>query len=65
MTLTGFFNTLGDIFQWTFNFLQNDHMLTTIMNKGVLLLGFVGLLYWLNYQRKSNVQAENNPNQLK
>ena len=65
MTLTAFFNGLGDIFQWTFGFLQNDFWLTSVMNSGVIILGFVGLFYWLNHQRKFNQQAENDPNQLK
>jgi hypothetical protein len=65
MTLSGLFNTLGDIFQWTFNFLQNDFWLTWLMNNGVIVLGFIGLFYWLNWQRKFNAQAENNPDQLK
>lgn len=62
MTLDAFFRGLGDIFQWTFNFLQNDMPLTWMMNNGVIVLGFVGLFYWLNWQRKFNAQAENDPN---
>lgn len=65
MTLDTLWRTIGDIFQWTFNFLQDDFFLTWVMNTGVVLLGFVGLFYWLNWQRKFNAQAENDPNQLK
>ena len=65
MTLNGLFRGLGDIFQWTFQWLQNDFWLTWVMNTGIVLLIFGGLLYWLNWQKKLNTQAENNPDQLK
>ena len=65
MTLDGFFRGLGDVFQWTFNILENDMPTTFLVNTGAVLLGFVGLFYWLNLQRKFNAQAENDPDQLK
>lgn len=65
MTLNSLWSTIGDIFQWTFNFLQDDFFLTWMMNTGLVCLGFVGLFYWLNWQRKFNAQAQNDPNQLK
>lgn len=65
MTLDSIFRGIGDIFQWTFNFLQADLGLTAFMNTGIILLGFVGLFYWLNWQRKFNADAENNSDQLK
>ena len=65
MTLDGLWRTIGDILQWTFNFLQDDFFLTWTMNTGVVLLGFFGLFYWLRWQMKFNAQAENNPDQLK
>lgn len=65
MSSTEVFNKIGDLFQWTFQFLQNDLPLTAFMNTGILLLGFVGLFFWLNKQRKFNQQATNNPDQLK
>lgn len=65
MTLLEFFNALGGIFQWTFNFLQNDFWLTSFMNYGCIVLGFVGLVFWLNKQRVFNAEAENDPNQRK
>ncbi len=36
-----------------------------IVNYLFLALGFIGMFYWLNWQRKFNQQAENDPNQLK
>ncbi len=34
-------------------------------NYVLIAVGFFGMLFWLNWQRKFNQQAENNPNQLK
>jgi hypothetical protein len=65
MTLDGFFRGLGDVLQWTFNILENDMPTTFLLNTGAVLLGFVGLFYWLNLQRKFNAQAEKDPDQLK
>lgn len=65
MTLDGLFRGIGDILTWTFNFLQDDFGLPSLMNTGVILLGFVGLFYWLNWQRKFNAEAENNSDVLK
>ena len=65
MTLDGFFRGLGDVLQWTVNILENDMPTTFLVNTGAVLLGFVGLFYWLNLQRKFNAQAEKDPDQLK
>ena len=65
MTLDGFFRGLGDVLQWTFNILENDMPTTFLVNTGAVLLGFVGLFYLLNLQRKFNAQAEKDPDQLK
>lgn len=65
MSSTTVFNAIGDFLTWTFQLLQNDLPLTFVMNTGIVLLGFVGLFYWLNIQRKLNSKAANDPNQLK
>lgn len=65
MTLYNFFSALGDIFQTTFLLLEADMGITAMMNTGIVILGFVGMFYWLNWQRKFNEQAKNNPDQLK
>jgi len=65
MTLDGVFRGIGDFMQWTFNLLENDMPITWVMNTGVVILGFVGLFYWLNWQKKYNAQAEANPDQRK
>lgn len=36
-----------------------------IFNYSCIILGFVGLFYWLNLQRKFNNEAVNNPDQIK
>ena len=58
MTLNGIFRGIGDFMQWTFNILQNDFPLTWFMNSAVIILGFVGLGYWLNFQRKMTAKAK-------
>lgn len=64
MTLDGFFRGLGDLLESTFVILQQD-MIGDLMNYALIVLGFVGLFYWLNWQKKFNAQAENDPNQIK
>lgn len=54
---------LADFIVWTFEtFLEP---MKNMPNTAFLLLGFVGLFYWLNLQAKYNKQAEQNPNQIK
>lgn len=36
-----------------------------IVNYSLLLLGFIGLFYWLGRQKKFNDGAANTPNQIK
>lgn len=40
-------------------------MVGNIFNYSVIVLGFVGLFYWLNMQKKFNQQAADNKDQLK
>lgn len=65
MSSSDFFWGLGDLFQTVLNPLDADWGITSIMNTGILLLGFVGLFFWLNMQRKYNAAAEENPDQRK
>ena len=62
MTLSGFFYGLGDIFQWTFQLFE---VIGNSFNYSLIVLGFIGLFYWLNKQRKFNAKAQNNPDQFK
>ncbi len=64
MTLSNIFWGIGDVLQSTFVMLQED-MIGNKLNYALIVLGFIGLFYWLNWQRKFNEQAKNNPNQLK
>ena len=56
------FEAIGDFcYDTAFIFYDN---VGQVFNYSCIVLGFVGLFYWLNLQRKFNKQAENNPNQL-
>jgi hypothetical protein len=56
-------NPLADFFVWSFDtFLVPFENLP---NLAFLILGFVGLFYWLNFQAKMNKKADENPNQIK
>ena len=65
MTLDGIFRGIGDVLEASFVLLQDDMGFTTLFNTGCIILGFVGLFYWLNLQRKFNAQAENSSEQRK
>lgn len=56
-----FFWTLGKILNgaWFYDNIGN------IFNYACIVLGFFGLFYWLNLQKKFNARAENDPNQIK
>jgi hypothetical protein len=58
-----FFEGLGDFILWTTQILFEN--VGNMFNTAVILLGFVGLFYWLNVQHKFNNEALNNPDQLK
>jgi len=62
MTSATVFHTIGDLFTWTFGIFE---VIGNIFNYSVIVLGFVGLFYWLNLQRKFNAEAEANPKQIK
>ncbi|TNE75078.1 MAG: hypothetical protein EP333_04970 [Bacteroidetes bacterium] len=64
MSLSEIFWGIGELLESTFVLLQQD-MIGDMFNYAVIALGFVGLFYWLNWQRKFNEQAKNDPNQLK
>jgi hypothetical protein len=65
MSSSDFFWGLGDLFQTVLMPLDADWGLTSLMNTGILLLGFVGLGIWLMKQKKYNDAAEADSNQLK
>jgi len=64
MTWSGLFWGIGDFLDSTFVILQSD-MIGNKFNYSLIVLGFIGLFFWLNKQRKFNNDAKNNPNQLK
>ena len=57
------FYAIGD-FMYNVAFVPME-LVGNAFNYSLIALGFVGLFYWLNLQRKFNEKAENNPNQLK
>lgn len=66
MSLYDFFWGLGTSIESGLSSLYDDNVgLTTFFNTSVLLLGFVGLFYWLRFQIKANKKAQNNPDQRK
>jgi hypothetical protein len=62
MSSSDFFYAIGDFLTWTFGILE---WVGNKFNYLLLGLGFVGMFYWLNIQKKLSDKAENDPNQLK
>lgn len=65
MSSTDIFWGIGDLFAAILTPLDADWGITSIMNTSLLLLGFVGMFYWLNWQMKFNKAAEADKDQLK
>ncbi len=63
MSSSTVFYAIGDFMQNILFF--PFEIMGDIVNWLIILLGFFGLFYWLNIQRKLNAKAENDPNQLK
>jgi hypothetical protein len=62
------FHAIGDLLTWTFGIFETKLfgiLISDLFSNGVILLGFFGLFYWLNLQRKFNAQAASNPDQIK
>lgn len=57
------FEALGDLIIWSTSMVFDN--IGNLFNYSMIVLGFIGLFYWLNYQKKFNQEAENNPDQLK
>lgn len=57
------FEGLGDAILWTTDVVYEN--VGNGFNNLLIVVGFIGLFYWLNYQRKFNAQAKSDPNQLK
>lgn len=62
MSSTKVFYAISDFLTWTFGFFEH---VGNIFNYSVIVLGFIGLFYWLNWQKQFNEKAKNDPNQLK
>jgi hypothetical protein len=57
------FEGLGELILWSTEILFEN--VGNMFNTAVIVLGFVGLFFWLNTQRKFNEKAANNPDQMK
>ena len=57
------FEGLGEFLLWTTSILFEN--IGNLFNNAMIVLGFIGLFYWLNLQKKFNQEAKNNPNQIK
>lgn len=57
------FEGIGEFLLWTTAILFEN--VGNLFNNAMIVLGFIGLFYWLNLQKKFNQQAKNDPNQLK
>lgn len=64
MTLSGIFWGIAD-FSQSILFAPFEIMGNVVNYLFLIILGFGGLFYWLNMQRKFNAQAANDPNQRK
>ncbi|MDC1403834.1 uracil phosphoribosyltransferase [Crocinitomicaceae bacterium] len=63
MSSTTIFYGIGTLFA-DYLFIPFE-MVGNIFNYSFIVLGFVGLFYWLNMQKKFNQQAADNKDQLK
>lgn len=55
MKLTDLFYGIGDLLQWTFGIFE---VIGNSFNYALIVLGFIGLFYWLNMQKKFNEKAK-------
>ena len=62
MSSSTFFYALGDLFQWTFQIFE---VIGNSFNYACIVLGFIGLFYWLNLQKKMSAKAANDPSKIK
>jgi hypothetical protein len=60
---TDFVYKLGDLFQWAFGFFE---FIQNYFNNLLIVLGFFGFGYWMNFQnklsKKANVPVESSEN---
>jgi len=55
MTFTDFINATGEVLEKSFTILP---MFGDLFNNAVIVIGFVGLFYWLGFQMKKTKQAK-------
>lgn len=62
MNSNAIFGYIGDFLTWVLSIFDS---IGNIFNFACIVLGFIGLFYWLNLQRKFNAEAANNADQIK
>jgi hypothetical protein len=62
MSSSDFFYGIADFLTWTFGFFE---WIGNKFNYSMIVLGFFGLFFWLNTQRKFNDKAAKDPSKLK
>jgi hypothetical protein len=62
MSSSTVFHAIGDFLTWTLGIFE---VIGNAFNYSVIVLGFFGLFFWLNKQRKFNAEAAANKNQIK
>ena len=55
MSSTDFFFLIADVFQWTFQIFE---LIGNAVNYSLIILGFGGFFYWMNYQVKFNKMSD-------
>ena len=51
MSSTDIFFLIADVFQWTFQIFE---LIGNAVNYSLIIFGFGGFFYWMNYQAKFN-----------
>ena len=55
MSSTDIFFLIADVFQWTFQIFE---LIGNAVNYSLIILGFGGFFYWMNYQVKFNKMSD-------
>lgn len=53
---------IGELFEWSFGILE---YFENLPNYAFIIIGFIGMIYWLILQKRYNKQADQNPDQIK
>lgn len=62
MKSTGIFYNIGQATEFFVSMIYDN--IGNIFNYACIVLGFIGLFYWLNFQKKDTDRAKNDPNRI-